>query len=278
MTVLITGGSSGIGRAAATMFARRGAIVYEMSRRESSDQDGVIHIRGDVTDPDDRCRAVKSVLSARGNIDVLVNNAGTGSFGSAETERGDIIRRQFEVNFFAAVEMTRLVLPSMREHGSGRIINVCSLAAYFPLPFQSYYSASKAALENWSRAISGELSAFNIFVTCICPGDTQTCFTAARIAADRPSDFGDSPQEKSRNVYENAVNRAYSKVFKSETRGQSPEKVAAEIVRFAGDSPSKSGDRPPLVAIPGFGDAWIDRLARLLPRSWVSRLICRFYV
>lgn len=271
-TVLITGGTSGIGRSAVTLFLKRGWRVFELSRRATTDLEGVRHLSADIADPDSVRKAVETVLSESGRIDALVNNAGSGIFGAAETTDPESFRRQFEVNFFGAVNLTQLVLPVMRNAGRGNIVNVASLAAFFPLPYQSFYSATKAALVTWSRALAGEVEPLGIRVACVCPGDVRTGFTAARQVGDSPSKNGDSPSADAQNAYENAQKRALGKVEKSENGGLSPEIIAREIVEFA------ESRRPPLVAIPGIGYAWLDRLARLLPRTLVSRLIAKLYI
>lgn len=268
MVALLTGGTSGIGRSAAELFAAKGWKVYELSRREAESTDSIVHLRGDLADADSLKTAVDEVLRREGRIDALVNNAGMGVFGAAETADMAAVRRQFEVNFFGAVTLVQLVLPIMRAQRQGRIVNVASCAAFFPLPYQSFYSATKAALVNWTRAVDGEVAPFGVRLCAICPGDVKTGFTDARISGDRSrTSAGD--------IYENAEKQALSKASESERRGQSPEVVACEIVRFAGKF---AGGRPPLVAIPGWQYAWLDRLSRLLPRTWVSRLIAKFYI
>ena len=247
---LVTGSSSGIGQAVAERFRSAGWTVVGFSRRE-----GV-----DLTDDASVAAGLKLALERHGRIDVLVNNAGTGIFGVAEFARTEDIRRQFEVNFFAAVALTQKVLGIMRGQGGGRIVNVASAAALFPLPFQSYYTATKAALLAWSRSLAGEVGRLGIKVSAVCPGDVKTGFTAARTV----SSAGDE-------IYGGAVERALRKAAASEESGMKPESIAAEVFACA------TARRPPLVAVPGLGYAWLDRLARLLPRTLVSRLITRFY-
>ena len=238
---LITGGSSGIGLETMTLLRPYDWQVVSFSRR-----DGV-----DITDDAALDRALKRLIEEYGRIDALINNAGVGSFGKVETTEEGIYRRQFEVNFFAAVKLTQKVLPIMRKNGGGKIVNVASMAAMLPLPYQSFYSATKAALLNWSRALAGEVKKDKIRVTVVCPGDVQTGFTDARI--------------------EKVESKALSKAERAERGGMAPHEVAREIVKFI------QAKRPPLVAIPGAKYAALDRICRLLPRSWVSTLIEKFY-
>ena len=258
-TVLITGGTSGIGKTAAEGFLKRGWRVFEFSRRAQG-LSGTRHFSVDLGDADAISAQVDQVVSEAGRLDALVNNAGCGIFGAAESASEAEIRRQFEVNFFGAVTLTRKVLPIMRAQGGGNIVNIASLAAMFPLPYQSYYSATKAAMMAWSRALGSEVKAFGIKVVSICPGDIRTGFTAARKF---------DSDEKS--VYFSAETQALMRAERSERGGMSEGCVADEIIRFA------AGGACPSVAIPGIGYAWLDRLARHLPRTWLDRLIARFY-
>ncbi|MBR4394022.1 MAG: SDR family NAD(P)-dependent oxidoreductase, partial [Oscillospiraceae bacterium] len=149
--VIITGGTSGIGLETARFLTSRGCKVYELSRRESG-TDAAIHIRADVTDEDQVRNAVESVLQREGRIDIVINNAGFGISGAIEYTDTEEAVRQFDVNFFGMVRVNRAVLPIMHGQGSGRIINMSSVAAPIAIPFQAYYSASKAAVRTYSLA------------------------------------------------------------------------------------------------------------------------------
>ena len=180
MIAVVTGGTSGIGLAIVEEFVRKGAVVYALARREAKLPEGARFLACDVTDEASVKEAVSEILSREGRIDVLVNNAGFGISGAVEfTELADA-KRQFEVNFFGMVNMTRAVLPAMREAGGGRIINLSSVAAVTPIPYQTYYSASKAAINAYTMALQNEVRAHNIKVSALMPGDVKTGFTAAR--------------------------------------------------------------------------------------------------
>lgn len=248
---LVTGSSSGIGKATIEAFRCQGWQTIGLSRRE-----GV-----DITDESAVSAAIERALHDFGRIDALVNNAGIGTFGATEFASSADVRRTFEVNFVAAARLVQLVLPVMRRQGGGRIINVASAAAMFPLPFQSVYSASKSAMLAWSRALAGEVARFGIRVSVVCPGDLKTGFTSARTL----SPIGDGS-------YEAVVAQALAKATAAEEHGGEPSAVAKLIVACA------SRRHPPLVVIPGWGYRLLDLGARFLPRSWVSALIARFYV
>ena len=149
-TLIITGGSSGIGQAAADLFAAKGYKVYELSRH-GEDRAGVTHIDCDVTSPDDCRNAAAKVATEAGKIDVLISNAGMGISGAIEFTDINEAKRQFDVNFFGAVNIAQAVLPYMRNEHDGKIIFVSSLAATFPIPYQAFYSASKAAINAMAR-------------------------------------------------------------------------------------------------------------------------------
>lgn len=148
-TALVTGGSSGIGRSTAAALKNAGFAVYEFSRRNVP-QDGIKHISVDVTDENAVQKAVGEILSEAGKLDVVVNCAGFGISGAVEFTPLDQAKAQFEVNFFGTVNVNKAVLASMREAGKGHIINISSVAAVAHIPFQAFYSASKAAISSYS--------------------------------------------------------------------------------------------------------------------------------
>ena len=176
---VITGGTSGIGKCTAEAMAQKGYTVYELSRREEG-LPGMFHIPTDVTDPDACQRAIDEVVSQAGRIDVMINNAGFGISGAIEFTPVEQAKRQFDVNFFGMVNMNCAVIPVMRAQRSGRIVNLSSVAGAIPIPFQAFYSASKAAINSYTMALANEIKPFGVQVCCVQPGDIQTGFTAAR--------------------------------------------------------------------------------------------------
>ena len=144
--VIVTGGSSGIGLSTARRFRLLGYRVYEFSRRELVHPEGVIHITADVTDEAAVARAVARVEEKEGRVDILVCNAGFGISGAAEFTDNRDARRLLEVNLFGVVNTVKPVLPIMRRQGGGKIICVSSIAAAVSIPFQAWYSLSKAAV------------------------------------------------------------------------------------------------------------------------------------
>ena len=177
---IVTGGSSGIGAAAAAYLAAHGCTVYEFSRHEKGGCASVRHVTADVTDEASVAAAVQAVLAAEGRIDILLNNAGFGISGAAEFTSVEEAQRQLEVNFWGMVRVTRAVLPVMRAQRGGRIVNTSSVAAVTPIPFQTYYSVSKAAINSFTMSVGNEVRPYGIRISAVIPGGTRTGFTDAR--------------------------------------------------------------------------------------------------
>lgn len=182
LAILITGCSSGIGRATAIEAAGRGHSVFATARtRESladlAARDGVHALALDVTDASSIRAAVASALERAGRLDALVNNAGYGQYGAVEDVSAEEWRRQFDVNLFGAVEAARAVLPAMRQARSGTIVNVSSVGGKIAIPFAAPYCASKHALEALSDCLRVEVAPFGIRVVVVEAGPISTRFT-----------------------------------------------------------------------------------------------------
>ncbi len=180
--VLVTGCSSGIGRATAFEAAARGHRVYATARDLNSISDlasvpGIRTLPLDVTEAASIAAAVRTAVAEEGTIDALVNNAGHGRYGAVEDVALEDWRAQFEVNVFGAIAMLSAVLPAMRAAGAGTIVNVSSVAGRIPIPFASPYCASKHALEAVSDALRVEVAGFGIRVVVIEPGPIATRFS-----------------------------------------------------------------------------------------------------
>lgn len=178
--VLITGASSGIGKAIATYLHEKKYKVYGTSRNPQNLSVPFSTVALDVTSVDTIQKAIEEVVSKEGRIDVLINNAGKGITGPIEDTPTDEMRANFETNFFGAIEVMKAVLPTMRNQGSGLIINTTSIAGYMGLPFRGIYSASKGALELVTEALSMEVKQFGVKVVNAAPGDFATNIAAGR--------------------------------------------------------------------------------------------------
>lgn len=257
-TVIITGASSGIGEATAKMFAESGDRVYDLSRH-SSNSDGIIHIDADVTKPATLDDAVKQIADREGKIDLLVCCAGMGVSGPVEFISDADTKRQFDVNLFGTINSVKAVLPFMRKQNHGRIICISSVAAVYSIPFQAYYSASKAAINSFSDALNNELKPFGISVCAVMPGDISTGFTQARQKTVAGSE-----------VYTLAES-AVAKMEKDETGGMKPEDVAKLIVKLANKKKIA-----PLYTV-GLSYKLLVFLRRLFPNSLASKAVGGMY-
>ena len=182
--VLITGGSSGIGKSVGEFLVQKGFIVYGTSRSpEKYPESKFAIVALDVTKKETITGAINYVLSKEGHIDVLINNAGVGITGPIEEIPESEIKNNFDTNLFGPINVIKAVLPSMRAHGSGLIINVTSIAGYMGLPYRGIYSASKGAFELVTEAFRMEIKDFNIQMTNVAPGDFATNIASGRYHA-----------------------------------------------------------------------------------------------
>ena len=211
--ILVTGASSGIGFDAAEAFARQGHRVYAAARRvermEPLKALGVVPLRMDVTDDSSMEAGVRTILEAEGRIDALVNNAGYGYFGAIENVPLEEARRQLEVNVFGLARLCQLVIPSMREQGSGRIVNISSVAGKTVLYFGGWYHVSKFSVEALSDALRMELKPFGIDVSMIEPGGIKTNWGI--IAADHLAESSKGTPYEAEGLCESeTIRKAYS--------------------------------------------------------------------
>ena len=182
--VLITGGSSGIGKSIGEFLINKNFIVYGTSRNPSNYKKSKFPILAlDVKDEATISKTVNTIIDKEGRLDVVVNNAGAGITGPIEETPSDEIRNNFETNFFGPIRVIKAVLPQMRQQHSGLIINVTSIAGYMGLPYRGVYSASKGALELLTEAFRMEIKDFNIKMTNVAPGDFATNIAAGRFHA-----------------------------------------------------------------------------------------------
>ncbi len=178
--VLVTGASSGIGESTAYALMQKGYIVYGAARRLDKLKDlqgkGIKTILLDVTDDDSMTACVEEIVKNEGRLDILINNAGYGSFGAVEDVPLEEARRQLEVNIFGLARMTQLVLPHMRRNNFGRIINIGSMGGRVWTPYGAWYHATKFAVEGFSACLRMEVEPFGIDVVVIEPGGIKTDF------------------------------------------------------------------------------------------------------
>lgn len=173
--ILITGGSSGIGKSIGEFLHHKGFVVYGTSRNPERIANSIFPLlKLDVRDVASIRHATDEVIRISGRIDVVINNAGVGILGPLEEIPTDEIRNNFETNLFGPIEVMKAVLPKMREQRSGLIINITSIAGYMGLPYRAVYSASKGALELVTEALRMEVKPFGIEITNVAPGEFAT--------------------------------------------------------------------------------------------------------
>ncbi|GAA2645207.1 SDR family oxidoreductase [Paractinoplanes durhamensis] len=226
-TILITGSSSGIGRATATYFHDRGwNVIATMRNPEPSTLDNVLVTRLDVQDPDSIAAAVDAGLERFGRIDVLLNNAGYGAYGLLEATPMDKVRRQFDVNVFGLIETTKAVLPHFRANGRGLIVNVSSVGGKVTFPLGTLYHGTKFAVEGLSEALHYELATIGVSVKIVEPGFVNTDF------GGRSFDF---TNDESLAEYQKLVGAFYSALSEFAAGGDDASVVAEVIFRAATD-------------------------------------------
>ncbi|NLP56594.1 SDR family oxidoreductase [Lutibacter sp. B1] len=179
--ILITGGSSGIGKSVGEFLSKKGFVVYGTSRNPDKIENHPFNLVAlDVNNVESITNAVTEVILKEGKLDILINNAGMGITGPIEDTPTNEMRNVFDTNFFGPIDVIKAVLPQMRKQKSGLIINVTSIAGYMGLPFRGIYSATKGALEIATEAVRMEVKKFGIEVTNVAPGDFATNIASGR--------------------------------------------------------------------------------------------------
>lgn len=257
--VAITGASRGIGLETARLFAAQGWIVYNLSRRPA-DEAGIIDIECDVTDEAAVKGAFARIKEENSRLDLLINNAGYGISGAAEYTQLADAKRQFDVNFFGTLSCIQAALPLLRET-KGRIICISSAAAVFAIPFQSFYSATKASINVLANSLANELKPFGVSICALQLGDVKTDFTKSRAKSVAGDD-----------LYGGAIARSVAVMEKDEQAGITPERIAAAIYRLAIRSRVK-----PLYTLGAKYQLFV-LLNKLLPNSFVNWLVGQLYV
>ena len=254
--ILITGVSSGIGFELAKKFIANGDKVYGVSRKDFS-LEGLTHLPCDVSSLEQCQNTINTIIEKEKKLDLVINNAGMGISGSVENTSEVDARKIFDVNFFGTFFMCKACLPYLRE-SKGRIINVSSIASKMFIPFQSFYSATKASVDAISAAMRAETKPYGIKITNVLPGDTKTCFTANRIKQDD-------------GVYSKKYIKSIDKMEHDEQNGMSSEYVAKIIYKTANQK------RPPITKAIGVSYKFILLLAKILPNRLVEWVISKMY-
>lgn len=262
--IFITGASSGIGRATAELLAARGDEVWGTSRDPSriAARARLHGVALDLANPSSVRAGFATALAEAGGFDVVINNAGAGHFGPGEQMSDAAVRRQFETLVFAHLEIARLSLAAMRERGSGRVINVTSLASRLPVPFMAAYNAAKAAMATFTMSLQLEMEHPDIRVLDVQPGDIRTA-------------FNDAIDDATCTVahYGGRVQKAWRIVDRNMKNAPGPDLVARHIAKLIDDP-----NPPPRVTVgDGFQSVVAPLIWRLLPQRMRVWSLRRYY-
>lgn len=259
--ILITGASSGIGKASAEYLAQQGHTVFGTSRYPGSypKPKGYTILQMDVTEVESIQAAVNQIIEDKGKIDVLINNAGFGIAGALENTSIGKAKEQFETNFFGTVRLIKSVLPIMRKQDSGLIINISSIGGLIGLPYQSMYSASKFAIEGFTESLYKELRSSKIKITMIEPGDFKTGFTEKR----------EIPKDVKQSI---AFQNTLQVIENDENTGQDPKLIGKLLSQII----NKSNPRL-RYTVGAFDQRLSVLLKRLLPNRLFDWIIMKHY-
>ena len=260
--IIITGASSGFGKATAEILSAKGHIVYGLCRREMQDSD--IHYRQcDVRNREQIATVVAEIVKEQGRVDVLINNAGMGIGGALELATDEEIDLQMGTNFMGCVNMCQAVLPYMRKARRGKIINLSSIGGVMGLPYQGFYSASKFAIEGFTEALAAEVTGFGIRVCMVEPGDFATGFTGSRKNSQTTMNDPD---------YGPIFKRSLAIIEKEENGGLQPEVLARRIVKLV------EKKKPPLRNVVANLEQWLSTvIKRVLTGNQMVGILRDYY-
>ena len=262
MVILITGITSGFGRAMAQTLRAAGHKVYGTHRKAVDFIEGITYIKADVTDEGDCAAAVRQVVETEGKIDVFINNAGMGVAGPLEFSTLEDAQRQMDINWMGMVRFLHYVVPVMRRQGYGKILCVSSIGGLIGLPYQGLYSASKFAIEGYCEALRLELRPFGVDVVVIEPGDFATSFTAQRKSV---------ADAEALDVYKSYADSLKS-IENDEQTGLKPDYLAVKISKII------LKKRPAYSYIISTFEQRLSVVCkRILPERWFSSIIASYY-
>jgi len=262
--VLITGGSSGIGKAVGTYLSEKGLKVYGTSRNPEKHAGSTSFelLQLDVTDQNSITKAISEVIEREQRLDVLLNNAGVGITGPIEETPLDEVKKAFDTNYYGALQLIEAVLPQMRKQQSGHIINITSIAGYMGLPYRGIYSATKAALEITTEAYRMEVKQFGIRMSNVAPGDFATNIAAGRYHAPV---LENSP-------YQTAYGDTLKMMDEHVDGGEDPIQMAKAIYRIVQNSNPKIHYK-----VGAFMQKFSIVLKRILPDKVYEKMLMNHY-
>ena len=261
--IIITGASSGFGKATAEMLAAKGNTVYGLCRRRVLAESNIKYYQCDVRDRENIRAVVEQIVAEQGRVDVLINNAGIGIGGALELATEEEIDLQMGTNFMGCVNMCQAVLPYMRKAHKGKIINLSSIGGVMGLPYQGFYSASKFAIEGFTEALAAEVTGFGIRVCMVEPGDFATGFTGSRKNSQATMNDPD---------YGPIFKRSLAIIEKEENGGLQPEVLARRIVKLVEQK------KPPLRNVVANLEQWLSTvIKRVLTGNWMVAILRDYY-
>lgn len=260
--VLITGGSSGIGRAVGGYLTSKGYSVYGTTRNLANNKDfsDFQLLEMDVRNPDSIQNAVSKLIKIEGRLDILINNAGIGITGPLEETPSEEVLKAFDTNFNGPLNVIKAVLPQMRIQKTGLIINITSIAGYMGLPFRGIYSATKGAMEIITESLRMETKDFGIHLTCLAPGDFATNIASGRYHAPI---LENSP-------YKAAYERTLAVIDEDVDNGGNPLQVAKKILQIINTEKPKAHYK-----VGSFLQRFSIVLKKILPDIWYEKLIIK---
>jgi len=259
--LVVTGASSGIGKEIAKFFHELGFIVYGISRNIPTEKLPYHYIACDVTKEDLISSAILQIEQAESKIDILINCAGMGVSGAIEYTTYEEVKRIFEVNVYGVFLFSKAALPLLRKSDQAKIINIGSVAGDLMIPFQAFYSMTKASVHAFSEALRMELRPFKIDVSCVLPGDTKTGFTKNR----------EQPLVMENDVYKDRIKRSIARMEKDEQNGKSPMTVVKVVNKLI-----KRKSMPVKVTV-GFEYKLFIFLKRILPKRFENWILYVMY-
>lgn len=260
--VVITGASSGIGYSIAKLLFSKGCKVYDISKTLVKHNEIVAGFECDVNNISQVDEILQKIFEKEGKINVFINNAGFGIAGAIEDTKYENIYNLVNTNLSAVISLSGRAIKYLKKSGGGNIINISSVGGVIPLPYQATYSATKAGVEIFSRALANEVRNFGIKVTAILPGDTKTNFTSARIIDTDADDV----------KYSESVVKSIKKVEKDEQTGKSPDSVAMAVLKVLRKK------YPPLRKTVGFEYKLVVFLPRILSTKFMNKILHKLYV
>ncbi len=258
---VITGASGGIGYAMAKQLSQEGVRVYDLSLTVEKHEEIFKAYAVDVNNTAEIEKILEEIYAENGHIDIFVNNAGFGIAGAIEDAKPESIYKLVNTNLSAVIALSGVAIRFLKKSGGGRIINTCSVGGVLPLPFQATYSATKAGIEIFGRALANEVKPFNIKVTSILPGDTKTGFTQNRIIEN-----GNANEN-----YRKNVEKSIKKVEKDEQTGKGPERIGKAVVKIL------KKKNPPLRKTIGFWYKCAVLLSRIFPTKLINYILYKLY-